>query len=179
MPVIFGGSGRTLAFGLPLPERAVQLLTMISDSEPTYVHSEGSVAASEDSVGARDWGIEAFVDEPVGPRHRTEGNQDQAEGGQSQVEDEWAVVVPSDPPGLDEDGWIDSFSPGRAASRASWESGPPTYEGTPRREEPLSVEEWEEVASSLGRSPKGCFEGFLRTLNTRPCPKLDLPSFSI
>ena len=62
------------------------------------------------------------------------------------------MVAPSELPDPDEKGWAVSFSPGRAPSRESWESGPPTYEGTPRREEPLSVEEWEEVASSLARS---------------------------
>ena len=27
-------------------------------------------------------------------------------------------------------------------------------------------------------SPRGCFEGLVRTLNTWPCPKWDLPSLS-
>ena len=60
--------GRTLAFGLPLPDQAIQLLTMISDSEPTYVHSEGPVAPSEDSNEAREWRIDPARDGPLGPQ---------------------------------------------------------------------------------------------------------------
>ena len=32
------------------------------------------------------------------------------------------------------------------------------------------------IGTPILTSPRGCFEGLLRTLNTRPCPKLDLPS---
>ena len=32
------------------------------------------------------------------------------------------------------------------------------------------------IGTPRATSPRGCFEGLLRTLNTQPCPKLDLPS---
>ena len=32
------------------------------------------------------------------------------------------------------------------------------------------------IGTPILTSPRGCFEGLLRTLNTWPCPKLDLPS---
>ena len=49
-------------------------------------------------------------------------------------------------------------------------AGPPQSECIARFARTFSI------GTPRATSPRGCFEGLLRTLNTWPCPKLDLPS---